>query len=74
MEAPRQSGLDRMMDDVMRGSAAELRRDGRPLGDAEAQSLARERLMTSRRRALVADWLDGLKRRAAITRPTSATP
>ena len=57
------------MENYFRQNPGELMRDGRRLGDAEAQALARERLMTSRRRTLVADWLDGLKRRAAITRP-----
>jgi hypothetical protein len=59
------------MENYFRQNPGELMRDGQRLGDAEAQALARERLMTSRRRTLVADWLDGLKRRAAITRPAS---
>ena len=58
------------MENYFRQNPGELMRDGQKLGDAEAQALARERLMTSRRRTLVADWLDGLKRRAAITRPS----
>jgi hypothetical protein len=57
------------MENYVRQNPGALSRDGKPLGDAEAQALVRERLMTSRRRTLVADWLDGLKRRAAITRP-----
>lgn len=59
------------MENYFRQNPGELMRDGRRLGDADAQALARERLMTSRRRALVADWLDGLKRRAAISRPAA---
>jgi hypothetical protein len=59
------------MENYFRQNPGELMRDGRRLGDAEAQALARERLMTSRRRAMVADWLDGLKRRAAISRPAA---
>jgi hypothetical protein len=57
------------IDNYFRQHPAEFVRDGRPMSDAEAQALARERLMTSRRRALVADWLEGLSRRASITRP-----
>jgi hypothetical protein len=59
------------MENYFRQNPGELMRDGQRLGDAEAQALARDRLMTSRRRTLVADWLDGLNRRAAITRPAS---
>jgi hypothetical protein len=59
------------MENYFRQNPGELMRDGRRLGEAEAQALARERLMTSRRRALVSDWLDGLKRRAAISRPAA---
>jgi hypothetical protein len=59
------------VENYFRQNPGELVRDGRRLGEAEAQALARERLMTSRRRALVADWLDGLKRRAAISRPAA---
>ena len=59
------------MENYFRQNPGELVRDGRRLGEAEAQALARERLMTSRRRTLVADWLEGLKRRAAITRPAA---
>jgi hypothetical protein len=50
----------------------ELLRDGKPLAAAAAQALARERLMTSRRRTLLADWLEGLKRRATIIRPPTS--
>lgn len=59
------------IENYFREHPAEFVRDGKPLGDAEAQALARERLMTTRRRTLVADWLDGLKRRAAVIRPPS---
>ena len=34
------------------------------------QALARERVRASRRRVLMADWLDGLRRRATIVRPS----
>jgi hypothetical protein len=57
------------IENYFRQHPAEFVRDGQPLPEAEAQALARERLMTSRRRALVGDWLDGLKRRASVTRP-----
>jgi hypothetical protein len=39
----------------------------------DAQRIARERVMADRRKALIAEWLDGLKRRADITRPASVT-
>jgi hypothetical protein len=39
------------------------------LSSDEAHALAREHVMAARRRALVADWLDGLRRRATIVRP-----
>jgi hypothetical protein len=57
------------IENYLRQHPAEFVRDGQPLPGAESQALARERLMTTRRRTLVADWLDGLKRRATITRP-----
>lgn len=59
------------IENYFRQHPTEFVRDGQPLPDGEAEALARGRLMTSRRRALVADWLDGLKRRASITRPST---
>jgi hypothetical protein len=58
------------MENYFRQNPDQLVRNGSRLGDAEAQALARARLTTSRRRTLVTEWLDGLKRRAAITRPS----
>lgn len=52
-----------------REHASELSRDRRDLTTEEAHRLAREFVMTARRRTLVADWLEGLRRRATIVRP-----
>lgn len=38
----------------------------------EAHRLAREFVMTARRRSLVAEWLEGLRRRATIVRPVAS--
>jgi len=57
------------LENYYREHAAEFVRDGRELSSDEAHALAREHVMASRRRALVADWLDGLRRRATIVRP-----
>lgn len=48
--------------------AAEITLDGRPLTFDEARGGLRERLVDERRRALVADWMDGLSRRGLIVR------
>ncbi len=57
------------LENYYREHAAEFVRDGRELTTEEAHALAREHVMAARRRALVADWLDGLRRRATIVRP-----
>ena len=57
------------LENYYREHAAEFVRDGRELSSDEAHALAREHVMAARRRALVADWLDGLRRRATIVRP-----
>jgi hypothetical protein len=57
------------LENYYREHAAEFVRDGRELSGDEAHALAREHVMAARRRALVADWLDGLRRRATIVRP-----
>lgn len=62
------------LENFYREHAAELERDGRAAGTDAARVFARERLMASRRRALVSDWLEGLKRRATIVRPAAAAP
>jgi hypothetical protein len=49
--------------------------DGRGAADAEVQRAARERLVVSRREALVREWIGGLRRRAEITvNPPVPTP
>ena len=57
------------LENYYREHAGQFVRDGRELSADEAQVLAREHVMAARRRALVADWLDGLRRRATIVRP-----
>ena len=59
------------LENYYREHAAEFVRDGRELSSDEAHALAREHVMAARRRALVADWLDGLRRRATIVRPAA---
>jgi hypothetical protein len=62
------------LENYYREHAAEFVRDSRELPPEEAQTLARQRVMAARRLALVADWLDGLRRRATIVRPASRRP
>jgi hypothetical protein len=59
------------LENYYREHAAEFVRDGRELSSDEAHALAREHVMAARRRALLTDWLDGLKRRATIVRPAA---
>ena len=59
------------LENYYREHAAEFVRDRRELSADEARAMAREHVMASRRRALMADWLDGLRRRATIVRPAS---
>lgn len=59
------------LENYYREHAAEFVRDGRELRTDEAQAMAREHVMAARRRALMADWLDGLRRRATIVRPAT---
>ena len=61
------------LENYYREHAAEFVRDGRELTAEEARALAREHVIAARRRALVTDWLDGLRRRATIVRPAAAT-
>jgi len=58
------------LENYYRQHASEFVRDGVEMPAAEAQALARDRVMASRRRALMTDWLDGLRRRATIVRPS----
>lgn len=57
------------LENYYRQNPSEFVREGRELSPAEASALARERVMASRRRVLLAEWLDGLRRRATIVRP-----
>ena len=56
------------LENYYREHAAEFVRDGRELTAEEARAIARDHVMAARRRALLADWLDGLRRRATIVR------
>lgn len=60
------------LENFHREDASDLLRDGRQLTTDEAHRLARESVMTARRRTLVADWLEGLRRRATIVRPVAS--
>jgi hypothetical protein len=57
------------LENYFRQHRSDFVRDGVELPAAEAQALARDRVMATRRRVLMADWLDGLRRRATIVRP-----
>jgi hypothetical protein len=61
------------IENYYREHAGEFVRDGRELSAEDAQAVAREHVMAARRRVLVADWLDGLRRRATIVRPSGRT-
>lgn len=56
------------LENYYREHRSEFAADGRELSAAESEALARDRVMSARRRVLVNDWLDGLKRRADIVR------
>ena len=63
------------VEDYVAQHGSEVDPDGRGAGDAEVQRVARERLVASRREALVREWIDGLRRRAEITvNPPVTTP
>lgn len=57
----------------LRDNAGDVAGQGTPGAD-EAGALARARMIDARRRALVADWIDGLRKRAVIVRPESRGP
>ena len=57
------------VENYLRQNPSEFVRDGRPMPADEAQALARERVVAARRQVLMAEWLEGLRRRAAIVRP-----
>ena len=58
------------LENYYRQHPSEFVRDGQPLTAAEAQQRARERVMEARRTAVLRDWIEGLRRRAEIVRPT----
>jgi hypothetical protein len=60
---------DDEIENYFRQHAGEFVRNGQPVPSAEAQSIARERVMAARRQALTDEWLSGLRKRAEITRP-----
>jgi hypothetical protein len=57
------------IESYFREHASEFVRNGQPLPAADAQSIARDRVMAARRQALTREWLEGLRKRADITRP-----
>jgi hypothetical protein len=57
------------IENYLRQHASEFVRNGQSLPAAEAQPLARERVMAARRQGLTNEWLEGLRKRADITRP-----
>jgi hypothetical protein len=60
---------DEEIENYFREHARDFVRNGQPLPTAEAQSIARERVMAARRQALTTEWLEGLRKRAEISRP-----
>jgi peptidyl-prolyl cis-trans isomerase SurA len=60
---------DDEIENYFRQHTGEFVRNGQPVPSAEAQSIARERVMAARRQALTDEWLGGLRKRAEITRP-----
>lgn len=60
---------DDEVENYLRQHAGEFVRDGQPAPAAEAQSIARQRVMAARRQTLSDEWLAGLRQRAEITRP-----
>jgi hypothetical protein len=60
---------DDEIENYLRQHENEFVRNGQPVPSAEAQSIARERVTSARRRALTDEWLSGLRQRAEITRP-----
>ena len=62
---------DEEIENYFREHAGEFTRGGQPIAASEARQLARERVMAVRRRALNEEWLNGLRKRAEITRPAA---
>jgi peptidyl-prolyl cis-trans isomerase SurA len=65
---------DDEIENYFREHADELVRNGQPLPTPEGQAIARERVMAARRQALTTEWLDGLRKRAEITKPGTQPP
>ena len=57
------------LENYSREHRGEFVREGQELTPAEAEAAARAGVMAARRRALVTDWLVGLRRRAEILKP-----
>lgn len=57
------------LENYSREHRGEFVQEGQELTPAEAQAAARAGVMAARRRALVTDWLVGLRRRAEILKP-----
>jgi hypothetical protein len=63
------------IEDYVAQHEREVDPDGRGAADAGVERAARERLVASRREALVREWIEGLRRRAEITvNPPATTP
>ena len=60
---------DEEIENYVREHTGDFVRNGQPLPAPEAQSAARERVIATRREALTTEWLDGLRKRAEITKP-----
>ena len=55
------------LENYVRQVGSELETGGRTLDDQQLRRLARERAIAERRQALIRDWIEGLRRRAAVT-------
>jgi hypothetical protein len=62
---------DEEIENYFRVHADAFMRGDQPIPAAEAQQLARARIAAARRRALTDEWLNGLRKRAEITRPAA---
>ena len=65
---------ERQLREYYEERASELTLDGRPLTFDEARGALREQLVDERRRALVADWVEGLLRRGQVVRFGPGSP
>jgi len=55
------------LENYVRQVRSELEAAGRTPDEQQLRRLARERAITERRQALIRDWIEGLRRRAAVT-------